>query len=169
MICRRFSSFRFRFSVFKVVLSGSSSFIEAISLNTKYLQNGHKKLYYACPFKAANIAFFQLWSPITSQCPFLRPPIRFNTLYCCNRPMLYLTPSSVMPSIASATSCRVAVGCSCRYFMIFFWVVVKGFWVVISLFWVVDSFFWVAEISSSLAFWVVVSSFWVVLQMRAMN
>ena len=121
MICRRFSSFRFRFSVFKVVLSDSSSFIEAISSNTKYLQNGHEKLYYACPFKAANIAFFQLWSPITSQCPFLRPPIRFNTLYCCNRPMLYLTPSSVMPSIASATSCRVAVGCSCRYFMISFW------------------------------------------------
>ena len=36
MICRRFSSFRFRFSVFKVVLSGSSSFNEAISSNDKY-------------------------------------------------------------------------------------------------------------------------------------
>ena len=35
MICRRFSSFRFQFSVFIVVLSDSSSFIEAISSNTR--------------------------------------------------------------------------------------------------------------------------------------
>ena len=32
MICRRFSLFRFRFSVFKVVLSDSSSFIEGYPL-----------------------------------------------------------------------------------------------------------------------------------------
>ena len=35
MICRRFFSFRFRFSVFKAVLPGSSSFIEAIGSNTE--------------------------------------------------------------------------------------------------------------------------------------
>jgi hypothetical protein len=49
MICRRFSSFRFRFSVFKVVLSGSSSFIEAISSKTKslnpYAQSEDKTTY----------------------------------------------------------------------------------------------------------------------------
>ncbi len=35
MICRRFSSFRFGFSVFIVVLSDSFSFIEAISSNNQ--------------------------------------------------------------------------------------------------------------------------------------
>ena len=80
MICRRFSSFRFRFLCFMVVLSGSSAFIEAIGSNTKYLQDGYAKLYYVCRFKISNKAFFKVLSigycVITTHRPSLRPPSR---------------------------------------------------------------------------------------------
>ena len=101
-LCRNFSIMAYmnRFNQ-PFVISSSSS--KPIYFLTIFFWNSIVQYY-----------FVSLSKSITNQLPFLRPFSRFKRPYCCNLPMLYFTPSSVIFPIDSATSCLVAVGCAFR-------------------------------------------------------